>query len=110
MLVAVGARAVLAALRRLGCPDQALLLHFQTKRRLQLPLTGICIGRRLGRVMVRITRTCTIGSEITGLHSLVGLTSESGESGGLILFRHTKTIATPEGDGVGVTVRLLSHT
>jgi hypothetical protein len=40
----------------------------------------------------------------------VGLTGESGKSGGLILFRHVKTIARLQGDGVGVTVRLRSHT
>ncbi len=59
--------------------------------------------------MVGITRTCAVRSEITGLDPFVGLTGESGKSGGLILFRHTKTIATTKGDDVGVTVRLPSY-
>ena len=61
-------------------------------------------------MMVGITRTCAVSSEITGLDSFVGLTGESGKSGGLILFRHAKTIATTKGDDVGVTVRLPSYT
>ena len=61
-------------------------------------------------MMVGITRPCAVSSEITGLDPLVGLTGESGKSSGLILFRHTKTIATTKGDDVGVAVRLLSHT
>ena len=61
-------------------------------------------------MMVGITRTRAVTSEITGLDPFVGLTGESGKSGGLILFRHVKTIARLEGDGVGVTVRLRSHT
>ena len=61
-------------------------------------------------MMVGIARPCAVSSEITGLDPLVGLTGESGKSSGLILFLHTKTIATTKGDDVGVTVRLLSHT
>ncbi len=61
-------------------------------------------------MMVGITRTCAVRSEIMGLDPVVGLTGESGKSSGLILFRHSETIATTKGDDVGVTVRLLSRT
>ncbi len=86
--MAVHADAVLTPRCGVRRASEPLLHVFQPQRRLQLALTGVSVGRRLRRMVVRIAGLATIRSQIAGLRTLVCLVREPHEASLLVLLRH----------------------
>ncbi len=101
--MAVHADAVLTPRCGVRCASEPLLRVLQPQRGLQLALTGVGVGRRLRRMVVRIAGPATIRSQIASLRTLVRLVGEPHEAGLLVLLRHGRiVVAHPPRDAAPI--------